>query len=287
MRTTTILAVVAVLAVGVGWTQMAFCAETIITVGGSVLAGTIESGLPANVSVTSETGDVFAVQRANMKHIRFGEGRAVTVETFDGNIIVGTLAGISDVFGLRTPGGDVQSINVDSIVEIRFEGATPSAGPTVTLPTPRPTQVASVDAVVEQYESRSGSVTLGLDLGLQLGYSVLNGFELPRFTIGVNAILLGVVGRLYFPPSVEQVERIAKRVQSGGTSGLDALIEETREEATPVVMPYAQLGTDALIIPHIGGGLIFRLGRAFYVDLGGTIDMIGVPWLSFGVLIFL
>ena len=93
-----------------------FGAETIVTSGGSVLTGVIESGLPATVSVTSETGDVFTVQRANMKHVRFGESYEVTVETFDGNIIVGTLGGISDVFGLRTAGGDVQSLSVDSIV---------------------------------------------------------------------------------------------------------------------------------------------------------------------------
>ena len=265
-------------------------AETIVTSGGSVLTGVIESGLPATVSVTSETGDVFTVQRANMKHVRFGESYVVTVETFDGNIIVGTLGGISDVFGLRTAGGDVQSLSVDSIVEIRFD---PPAAPVSAPPTAEPAQPvvpsdadSMIQAVVDAYEGRSGSFTLGIDSGLQLGFSMKNGFEIPRFTIGINGILLGAVGRMYFPPGVARVERTAERLISDGVADVDTLLEETRLEATPVLLPYIQLGTDAITIPHAGGGLMFRLGRVTYFDLGATLDTVGVPWLSIGVLIF-
>ena len=262
-----------------------FAAETIITSGGSVLTGVIESGLPATVSVTSETGDVFTVQRANMKHMRFGESLEVTVETFDGNIIVGTLGGISDVFGLRTAGGDVQSLSVDSIVEIRFEPPAEEEAPTPAGPV-LVTEPSMVQAVVDAYEGRSGSFTLGLDSGLQLGFSMKNGFEIPRFTIGINGILLGAVGRIYFPPGVARVERTAERLVGDGIADVDTLVEETRLEATPVLLPYIQLGTDAIIIPHAGGGLLFRLGRVTYLDLGATLDTVGVPWLSLGVLIF-
>jgi len=280
---------VAMFVAAAGLAFAAIGAETIITSGGSVLAGVIETGLPAAVSVTSETGDVFTVQRANMKHVRFGEDREVTVETFDGNIIIGTLGGISDIFGLKTEGGDVQSISVDSIVEIRFEpaaGEAPAAAPRPVPPAVVSAPASLVGAVVEQYDERSGSFTLGLDSGLQLGYSVLNGFDVPRFTIGVNGILLGAVGRLYFPPSTDRVERIADRLLSGGAGDLDALVEAVREEATPFLLPYVQLGTDMFIIPHVGGGVMFRLGRSFYIDVGGTIDTLGVPWPSLGVLIF-
>ena len=255
-----------------------------------MLIGVIESGLPATVSLTTDTGDVFTVQRANMKHVRFGERREVTVETFDGNIIVGTLGGISEVFGLRTSGGDVQSLNVDSIVEIRFDppAANVSAPPTVQTegPVVEPAPVSMVQAVVDAYEKRSGSFTLGIDSGLQLGSSMKNGFEIPRFTIGINAILLGAVGRIYFPPGVARVERTAERLVSDGIADVDTLLEETRLEATPVLLPYIQLGTDAITIPHAGGGLLFRLGRLTYFDLGATLDTVGVPWLSIGVLIF-
>jgi len=262
--------------------------ETIITSGGSVLTGVIESGLPATVSVTSDTGDVFTVQRANMKHVRFGDRGEVTVETFDGNIIVGILGGISDVFGMRTLGGDVQSLSVDSIVEIRFEPpvleeseSTQPVKPVI------PSDADSlVQVVVDAYGGRSGSFTLGIDSGLQLGFSMKNGFEIPRFTIGVNGILLGAVWRVYFPPSVARVERTAERLIGDGISDVDKLLEETRLEATPFLLPYLQLGTDALTIPHIGGGLLFRLGRITYADLGATLDTIGVPWLSIGVLLF-
>ncbi len=272
----------------VAWGLTAYGTATVVTAGGSVLSGEIESGLPAAVSVTSETGDVFTVQRANMKHVRFGEERKVTVETFDGNIIVGTMGGISDVFGLRTEGGDVQSLSVDSIVEMRFEPVKPSAAePTSLQPVPPPVgEPAGVAAVIEAYEDRSGSFTLGIDSGLQLGFSMKNGFGLPRFTVGVNGILLGAVGRLYFPPSVRRVERIARGLIDDGVGDRDTLLEQTQAAATPLLLPYAQLGTDMFIIPHIGGGVLLRLGRLVYFDLGGTLDTVGVPWPSVGLLIF-
>jgi len=281
----------AILVAVVGLVFGSYGAETIITSGGSVLSGVIETGLPAAVSVTSETGDVFTVQRANMKNVRFREEREVTVETFDGNIIVGTLGGISDVFGLKTEAGDVQSISVDSIVEIRFEPPA-AAPPTTPAPTPAPPTVvpvapsSMVEAAVDVYEERSGSFTLGIDSGLQLGYSVKNGFGTPRFTIGVNGILLGVVGRIYFAPSVERVERVAERFISDGIADLETLLEETRTETTPFLVPYLQLGTDAFVIPHLGGGVLLQIGRLLYFDLGATIDTVGVPWVSIGLLIF-
>ena len=113
-----------------------------------------------------------------------------------------------------------------------------------------------------------------------------NGFEIPRFTLGINGILLGAVWRVYFPPSVARVERTAERLIGDGIADVDKLLEETRLEETPFLLPYLQLGTDALTIPHIGGGLLFRLGRLTYADLGATLDTIGVPWVSIGVLLF-
>ncbi len=284
MRRNTVAAAMLIAVIGLAFGVSG--AETIITSGGSVLTGVIETGLPATVSVTSETGDVFTVQRENMKHIRFGERREVTVETFDGNIIVGTLGGISDVFGLQTEGGDVQSISVDSIVEIRFESPAmeeEEEAPVVVSVSVGPNLIESVIGV---YEERSGSFTLGIDSGLQLGYSVKNGFEIPRFTIGINAILLGAVGRFYFPPSVSRVERIAERLVEDGIGDYETLLEETRLDAVPFMLPYAQLGTDAFIIPHVGGGFLFRLTRDIYFDVGATLDTVGVAWVSIGVLIF-
>lgn len=275
-----------IVAAVVGLVFATFGAETIITSGGSVLTGVIESGLPATVSVTTETDDVFTVQRANMKHVRFTGDREVTVETFDGNIIVGTLGGISDVFGLRTSGGDVQSLSVDSIVEIRFEPATTGTEPASAQPVQLADPAGTVQAVVDAYEERSGSLTVGIDSGLQLGFSMRNGFEVPRFTIGVNGILLGAVGRIYFPPPVGRVERMAERLVDDGATDFDTLLEKTRMEATPFLLPYIQLGTDAFTIPHAGAGSLLRIGRSLYFDIGGTIDTVGVPWVSIGLLIF-
>ncbi len=272
----------------VGLAFASYGTETIITSGGSVLTGVIESGLPATISITSETGDVFTVQRTNMKHMRFGDKGQVTVETVDGNIIVGTLGGISEVFGLQTESGDIQSIGVDSIVEIRFTPAVVEEAQVVKTVS---TIVSSdeetmIQEVVDEYEGRVGSFTLGLDSGPQLGFTMKNGFGTPRFTIGVNGILLGLVARIYFPPSVASVERTARRLINDGVSDTDMLLEETRLEETPFLVPYVQLGTDAFVIPHAGGGLLFRLGRITYFDLGATLDTIGIPWLSIGLLFF-
>lgn len=285
--------IIAILVALVGLGIASYGAETIITSGGSVLTGVIESGLPATVSITSETGDVFTVQRANMKHMRFEDRGVVTVETMDGNIIVGELGGISTVFGLKTSSGDVQSISIDSIVEIRFEPAVveqPVAvmQPVITSPpsSAPSTEEGMIQAVVDAYEDHVGSFTLGIDSGPQLGFSMKNGFGTPRFTIGVNGILLGIVGRLYFPPSASSVERTAKELFNDGVRDMETLLEETRLEKTPFLVPYVQLGTDAFIIPHAGGGVLFRLGRITYFDLGITLDTVGIPWPSIGVLFF-
>lgn len=272
----------------VGLAFASYGTETIITSGGSVLTGVIESGLPATVSITSETGDVFTVQRTNMKHIRFGDKGQVTVETVDGNIIVGTLGGISTVFGLQTESGDIQSIGVDSIVEIRFAPVAVEPPPVVKPVTKivSSNAEAMIQAVVDEYEDRVGSFTLGLDSGPQLGFTMKNGFGTPRFTIGINGILLGLVARIYFPPSVDSVERTARRLINDGVNDADMLLEETRLEEIPFLVPYVQLGTDAFIIPHAGGGLLFRLGRITYFDLGVTLDTVGVVWPSIGLLFF-
>jgi len=42
-------------------------AETVITTSGSVLQGQIEFGIPGVISITSSTGDIFTVQRSNLK----------------------------------------------------------------------------------------------------------------------------------------------------------------------------------------------------------------------------
>ena len=275
---------------------VSFGTVTIITASGSVLSGTIESGLPNTLSLTSEDGDLFTVQKSNLKHIRFSTDNQVTVETLDGNILVGTLAGISDVLGLRTELGDVQSINVESVSEMRFEqdAPAPATVPVAAPAAPKPTVVTVpvggaplIDSVKAVYGDRAGSFTLGLDTGLQVGYSSKNGFGMPRFTIGVSGILMGPVWRTYFPPSAARVERAAQRLIDEGVTELEPLLEQTAGEVVSLIAPYVQLGLDALVFPSIGGGVMIRLSPIFYFDLGGSIDTFGLPWINFGLLVFL
>ena len=269
-------------------------AETIITVGGSVLQGTIEFGIPGVISVTSATGDVFTVQRTNLKAIRFPtqRGEEFTVETFDGNILIGTVGGIPEVIGLRTPGGDVQSVKLTSIQEIRFEqpAAPPPTTPTPAQPSPvAPAEPAVSEAISENVREVYGqgrwAFTFGLDTGFQLGVSTRNGFGYPTASLGVNILALGVLWRTYFVPPPWRIEETALEIATDTPSlTFDDVIAATVEATRPGSSFYLELGTRWLILPEIGIGWLFRLGDLIYFDAGASIDIGLGPWVSLGFL---
>ncbi len=270
--------------------------DTIITKSGSVLQGTIEFGIPGVISVTSDTGDIFTVQRSNIKAIRFSdEGGKATVETFDGNILVGTIGGIPEVIGLRTPAGDVQSVKLTSIQEIRFPAPGQPSAATTTTTTPPPaattgapgvSPTALAGQVKDAYNNGRWGFTLGLDTGYQLGFSSLNGFGMPTASIGVNLLNGGgIVWRSYFVPSEKWAEKTALRIaQDTPGISLDDLIAETKKKA-PIASFYFHLGTNWIIWPEAGVGVLFHLAPNIHFDLGGALDILGFPWLSIGVLI--
>jgi len=253
-------------------------AETVITVGGSVLEGEIEFGIPGIISVTSSTNDIFTVQRTNLKAIRFPaeEGGEVTVETFDGNILIGTVGGIPEVIGLRTPGGDVQSVKLTSIQEIRFEqpAAAPAAAPTATpsgpatvAPAPAGTSETLAEGVREAYGQGRWALTFGLDTGFQLGVSTRNGFGYPTASLGVNILAMGVLWRTYFVPPGWRIEETALDIATENpTLTLDDLIAATADATRPGSSFYLELGTRWLILPEIGIGWLFRLGDLIYAN---------------------
>jgi len=267
--------------VSLGW------AETVVTTSGSVLQGTIEFGIPGVISIKTATGDIFTVQRANLKALRFPEkGTEVTVETFDGNILIGEVGGIPEVLGLRSASGDVQSVKLTSIREIRFELAPAAIVPT--LPSIPGSAEALAAQVKERYEKRRWAFTLGLDTGFQLGASTLNGFGLPAMTLGVNVLNLGgAIWRLYFPPSAQQIERAALEIATN-TPGiqLDDLLTATAEEKTPLFNFYLHVGTSALVFPQVGTGGLFRLTPAFYFDAGLAFDLFWGVWPFLGFVFF-
>ncbi len=271
--------------------------ETIITKSGSVLQGTIEFGIPSVISVTSDTGDIFTVQRSNIKAIRFSdEGGNATVETFDGNILVGTIGGIPEVIGLRTPAGDVQSVKLTSIQEIRFPApgkpvastttTTTTSPPATTTSTPGVSPKALAEQVKDAYNSGRWGVTIGLDTGYQLGFSSLNGFGMPTTSLGVNLLNGGgVVWRSYFVPSGKWAEETALKIaQDKPGIKLDDLIAATKK-ALPIVSFYLHVGTNWIFWPEAGLGVLFHLTPNIHFDLGGALDILGFPWLSIGFLI--
>jgi len=270
-------------------------AETVITTSGSVLQGQIEFGIPGVISITSSTGDIFTVQRSNLKAIRFPveEGGEVTVETFDGNILVGTVGGIPEVIGLRTAAGDVQSVKLTSIQEIRFE---PSTTPPTTTPAPTqpPTAIPTPGAdaetlageVREVYGEGRWAFTIGLDTGYQLGVSTRNGFGYPTASLGVNILALGVLWRTYFVSPARQIEETALEIAMDNPGiTLDDLIAATTEAKTPRSSFYLELGVRWLILPEIGIGWLFRLSDIIYFDAGASIDIALGPWVSLGFLL--
>jgi hypothetical protein len=271
-------------------------AETVVTVGGSVLQGEIEFGIPGVISVTSATGDVFTVQRTNLKAIRFPakKGEDFTVETFDGNILIGTVGGIPEVIGLRTSGGDVQSVKLTSIQEIRFEQppapspsaptATPSQ-PTTVAPAPSGALEILAEGVREAYGQGRWAFTFGLDTGFQLGVSTRNGFGYPTASLGVNLLGLGALWRTYFVPPPWRIEETALEIATETPSiTLDDLIVATADATRPGSSFYLELGTRWLILPEIGIGWLFRLGDLIYFDAGASIDIALGPWVSLGFL---
>ena len=266
-------------------------AETIITTSGSVLQGQIEFGIPALISVTSSTGDVFTVQRSNLKTIRFptGKNEPTTVETFDGNIMLGTVGGIPDVLGVRSPSGDVQSVNRTSIKEIRFElpAATPAQVETTTVvPTPASAAPLLAAQVKDVYAAGRWGFTLALDSGFQVGVSSLNGFNYPKMTFGINAAGLGVVWRLYFVPSPKDVEdRALGLAQDSPGMTLEELVAATRSRMGGILL-YLNLGTSMIWRPQIGVGALVRISPGFYFDAGVSYDMFWTIWPSVGFVVF-
>jgi len=281
--------------VGWAWSWMllvALCvsfagsAETIITSGGSVLQGTIEFGIPAVISVESSTGDIFTVQRTNIKAIVFSQSKETAVETFDGNILVGSLGGIPEVIGLRTAAGDIQSVRLESIQEIRFDPAPVPTTPTAVSPVAPPSTGSSLpEKVGELYVERASRLSLALDLGYQVAVVGRNGFGYPTNSFGFDFITMGLDVRFYMPPSRADVEEAASTLIAAmpGLS-LDQLVEQTIEETLPRIDLYVQVGTWAFMFPEVGGGVIVRITPSLYLDIGVSIDLNLSTWPNVGVI---
>ncbi len=264
-------------------------AETIITSGGSVLQGAIEFGIPAVISIESSTGDIFTVQRSNIKAIVFNEAKETAVETFDGNILVGTLGGIPEVIGLRTAAGDIQSVRLESIQEIRFDPtAVVATPPTTTTPTVSSPSSGTTGSLATQigdlYVNRSTKLSLALDLGYQIALVGRNGFGYPTNSFGFDFITMGLDVRFYMPPSRADIQETASELIAAmpGLS-FDALVEEIIAETLPRVDFYVQIGTWAFFFPEVGGGVMIRITPSLYLDVGVSVDLNLATWPNLGI----
>ncbi len=266
-------------------------ADTIITVEGNVIQGTIEFGIPQAISIETESGDIFTVQKGNIKVIRFEHGEREgwgTVETFDGNILTGKIGGIPDVLGIRTGSGDVLSVKKSSISEIRFAqaGVTIQPAPEPGQPQPPGDVLQALQGVIDRYKERQSGFTLGLDL-IVAGQMTRNGFGYPVGTLGVTATL-GVAWRGYTVPPVSKVSEAAQAVLSADPSLQgDDLVEAVKGELKKTSFFYFQLGTDVLFFPSAGVGMVFMLGETAFFDVGVLYNPLlsfFLPWLGVMIL---
>ena len=143
-------------------------------------------------------------------------------------------------------------------------------------------------AIAEIHNDSKAGVLLGLDTGLQIGFTSKTGLGIPRWTLGFDLLFLGPVWRSYFGPRLPRIEDAAREIAMEDPSlDLEELTEAVRKEVTPFLLPYLHVGTKMLVLPNIGGGVLLRLGRAIYIDLGASIDVLGTIWYSVGLQIVL
>jgi hypothetical protein len=140
-----VLLVSSTVALGILWlgavSAWAVDQDTIVMKNGNTLVGQIVFGVAPVLSIEDTDGKTSTVNQSNVKVLRFGEPakKEDVIETFDGNILTGQVAGVHDILGLQS-GGDVLPIKKINIKEIRFGGAAPAQ--TVPQPQPQPAQPA-------------------------------------------------------------------------------------------------------------------------------------------------
>lgn len=129
------------------------------------------------------------------------------------------------------------------------------------------------DEMVFDYQKTESKFVLAFDTTHLIGKMDVNGFNFPTAMFGVTG-LLGLDLR-YFTniPDSNTIERITANVlYDHPFITRDALYEEVYQKSHPGVFKYMQYGTELLIIPKIGMGMLIPFSKDInnlgYIDVG-------------------
>lgn len=241
---------------------------SVVLLNGTVVEGQVESGLPAQLSMTLPSGDLVVLNSSDVKIIRFQRGgQAHEVENWAGQIFQGTIMNLGSVITVVERGGATRSIPRAEIAYIRFLPASPltlspGAGPA-------PSTLGTPATVLEAYKESEWAFFLGLGYSA-VGFLQRNGFGYPRNEVGLN-VSLGVHWRLFFPPSLAEVEL---RLKNCGAS----TVEQARACLNLRQFLYVQVATDFLIYPSLGLGVWIPLGESAFLDFGILLNLGLLAW---------
>lgn len=250
------------------WVETFAATVSVVLLNGTVVEGQVESGLPVQLSMTLPSGDLVVLNTNDVKIIRFQRGgQAHEVENWASQIFQGTIMNLGSVITLVERGGATRSIPRTEIAYIRFLPAAPvTPSPGVNLAPGAPEPPATV---VEAYKETEWAFFLGLGYSAA-GFLQHNGFGYPRNEVGLNASL-GVHWRLFFPPSLAEIEL---RLRNCGAS----TVEQARACLNIRQFLYMQVATDLLIYPSLGVGVWIPLGESAFLDFGVLLNLGLLAW---------
>lgn len=241
---------------------------SVVLLNGTVVEGQVESGLPAQLSMTLPSGDFVVLNTSDVKLIRFQRGgQAHEVENWMGQIFQGTIMNLGSVIIVVERGGATRSIPRAEIAYIRvLQPARVISGPGVS-PTPGAREIPA--AVLEAYKESEWAFFLGLGYSVA-GFLQRNGFGYPRTEVGLN-LSFGIHWRLFFPPSLAEAELRLKNCRA-------STVEEARACLNLRQFLYVQVATDLLIYPSLGVGVWIPLGESAFLDFGIFLNLGLLAW---------
>lgn len=238
---------------------------SVVLLNGTVVEGKVESGLPAQFSMTLPSGDLVVLKISDVKIVRFQRGgQAHEVENWAGQIFQGTIMNLGSVITIVESGGATRSIPRAEIAYIRFLQMTPTPATG-----PAPVTPGGLVTVLEAYKETEWTFFLGLGYSVA-GFLQRNGFGYPRNEVGLN-VSLGVHWRLFFPPSLAEAEL---RLKNCGAS----TVEEGRACLNLRQFLYIQVATDLLLYPSLGVGMWIPLGESAFLDFGILLNLGLLAW---------
>lgn len=140
---------------------------------------------------------------------------------------------------------------------------------------------SATDQILKQYQDKSSQFVIGLDATCLFASMDVNGFNFPTRMIGMSPSLGLDYRKFTNIPDKLEIEDICKAVlkdNPGVDKDSEKFLSLVYKKAHPGNFKYFQIGTEMLICPKIGVGMLIPFSRDMenntYIDLG-----ICFPWL--------